>query len=372
MDAVDAHRDDGGPRGSIRGVPHDVALENRRLVPWVCVIVLAIVLTGLLIPMPFHGRLSSALGDLCHFPVFFVVTTTALWGWQRLLPYASMSPRHIWNRRIAIVERMWVRVCVAVVIATVFGVGMEYLQSHFSRSASWHDARANFLGCLCAGIVHASRWLWRFRGRTMYRRWGLALAVCGGLVASLRPASIVHDVWAVGGRFPLLAGFETEIEWTRWFPRHCEIVRSTRNVTEGRYAGEIRVGPLPDPAPEIAGVTLHRMGFDWSSMTRLRFDLWVDASTDYPPRFRIKVVDEVPALDREGGERLINHTEEFVLEPGRHREVTIDRKTLVDAGVDLRHVRFLDIHIVRPPGPAVYRIDHVRLELSDVSVKPES
>ena len=103
------------------------------------VIVLVAVL--LLTPLPVLGRLSTAIGDLVHAPMFAVLAFLTLWSWQ------AITPRTRWTGLIARTIVVWA-------VLSMFGLGMEFLQDRFGRSFSRHDVIANSLGCITAGLVH--------------------------------------------------------------------------------------------------------------------------------------------------------------------------------------------------------------------------
>ncbi|MEO1617822.1 MAG: hypothetical protein AAFV88_18360, partial [Planctomycetota bacterium] len=155
------------------------AFPVRRVVP-VAILVIAGVIFALLVPMPVHGRVATAIGDLAHAPLFGSLALAWLWTWGRLRPLdrhnvADGQPPQ--ERPVHQGRRLVFRgVCVWIVLST-FGVCMEVVQSGVGRSMSRHDAIANSLGIAAAIAAYVATWFWLHRRRRSAAVFFLAAAV---------------------------------------------------------------------------------------------------------------------------------------------------------------------------------------------------
>ena len=178
--------------------------------PWVkramiILVVLALVVTGLLMPVPLRGPQASPLADLAHAPIFatlvFVILLTILQirSGRPVQPEATepeaTEPE---ATRSGLFAETWKLVLIVVITLSLFGIGMEYVQRHFGRRGSWNDVLLNSAG-LVAGICL----FWGFASRRRQRHWWqvlalIALGVCFLAAASALPA---YELWLIYGGY---------------------------------------------------------------------------------------------------------------------------------------------------------------------------
>jgi len=158
-------------------------------------LVLALVVTGLLLPVPIRGPQASPLADLAHAPIFAALAFVIL---MVIRPAKSdelaESKPGLWVLWAATWKSVWMVICTL----SLFGIGMEYVQRHFGRRGSWSDVLLNTVG-LAAGICL----FWACISRRQERGWrSLVLGTAGCcflVVASSRP---VYELWLIyGGHF---------------------------------------------------------------------------------------------------------------------------------------------------------------------------
>lgn len=314
----------------------------RRIAIWVFAGVAA-VFAVLLVPIPFKGRISVAIGDLCHAPLFFAIATGALLALQAVWPLKDNSSKLI------------VRCLTLLVALAMFGALMEWLQHHFGRSASVHDAIANTLGASAATAWYLRR---RISSRAIAHSLG-ATACLLMLFAWYRPVLILHDVWKVRNEYPIICSFETELELTRWYLRGCRIELSDRDVTHGNHAAQIRFSDQQYPA-----ATLNDFPTDWSDAAAFELDVVLD--DEFPGEsvtLMVKVVDRIRETD---------HTDTFhttrTLFPGKRETIRVTRDEMLAGPVfhplDLPDLQYVDLGLIRPTAPAVIRVDHLRVTAS--------
>ena len=339
----------------------DPAALRRVMVLLPAVALVAVV--GLLAPFPHHGRIYGTLGDLCHAPLFMVVTAVLLWAVEQLWPTGR-------SNRGALFRRLIFRLSAAIALVFLGSIFMEVVQDLVGRSASWKDVRANAWGVTAGCVLHAG-WMWSRRQlavkppiaaqtsqKTGGRRWwifaGSVAAVCVAM-ASRRPLAVLRDIRAVSVDFPLLSSFESRDEFGRWYVRSGGRGMSERLVTHGQHGALVKVDPS-----ELGGLTLIEMQPDWSSMQRLVFDVEMDDEFAEPlNQFVVQIVDRV---DDAGLHRVLQFP--FTLEPGQRRRVVcpLDIRHQQNPAFAIDRVQYLDIHLIGAMRRCHHYIDHVRLE----------
>lgn len=342
------------------------ALTHRwRAVAIVCGSVAILSTIGLLTPLPYHGRISAATGNLCHTPMFGMVTLTFLWAWQRLQPYRECLP----SRRPRII--CW-RLSFAAVSILAASVTMEAIQEFVGRTASWHDIRSNGWGILAGGVLHLAFYSGEITAagakrsgrRDLITRpsrgamtWAILFALVCVVVSSVRPVGMLLDVYRVGSQFPLLGSFESSHEFGRWYLRGGFRKRSTRYVTDGKYSGRFRLVP-----GDVVGPTLIEMQQDWSSFDELVFDVTVDPKiADDEITLLVQICD---VQNDQRDDQTFRDARR--IKRGESAEIRIDCDA-IESGpknrkLDLTRIEFLDIQLYDTHRPTVIYLDNVRLE----------
>ena len=307
---------------------------------------LAFVLMLLLVPVPFHGRAATALGDFVHAPLFASLALGTLWIWQRLRPQES-------------VDLPWMRCLVVWLVLSVFGLVMEFVQGMMGRTAAWHDVQANSLGAAAAlGLVISFRCL--KRNQRMQAALATAFSVTLLILAWMHPFNILRDVMSMQSDFPLLASFETEAELTRWYCHSATVRRVVEGATEGDHA--LQVTYLPGGYPAITLVDMMR---DWSAATAIELDVMLDSEHDQPTVMLMLKVIDLPHQDQNMGA----FVKTLELRRGERTRVRLSRDELVagslEAGagdsLDLSQIVYLDVALVDAANAVVVTIDRLTL-----------
>mgnify|MGYP006115184715 CR=1 FL=1 len=154
----------------------------------VATVVLVLVVTALLMPVPIRGPQASPLADLAHAPVFAVLACLAL------LLLSHLAPQHSISDLVSLFSRTRFRVLSVAIGLTLFGIAMEYTQRFFGRSGEWGDVFLNSLG-LSAGIF----FFWALQSRRyalgkLFTSLCLVFVVGLLLFASARP---VLELWLI-------------------------------------------------------------------------------------------------------------------------------------------------------------------------------
>ncbi len=311
-------------------------------------LVFLLAVIGLVMPVPFQGRVAVAAGDLAHAPLFGGIALILLWLLERFRPVAALPFRE-WVGRSVLVF----------LILFAFGAGMELVQNVMGRHAAFHDAVANGLGILAAILCF---WAWQLSRRNAKSRWiPRSMFLAAGFLLAIAwwtPAVILWDVAKVRRDFPMLASFESEIELQRFFFRECRPRLTRRDATDQLYAMEITFAPTSYPA-----ATLFEMQPDWSAAEKLELDVVLDESySGESVEFMVKVVDSHHSDDHADTFR-----QSFRLKRGIPTHIEIDREELVNGPdtrpLDLSSIRYVDLLVLRPGETTKVRVDSLRLAL---------
>jgi len=293
----------------------------------------ALLVAGLMVPLPRAGRVMIPLGDLLHGPAFAVVGFLAIRFVVRRWP----------GKAAARAACVWLAV-------SGFGLLMEVVQELVGRQSSGSDAMANALGA-AAGVISGMATT-RAVGR---RRLGLALlAVLCLSAAALPPAGRLYDLWSQRWYLPLLSSFESWLDVQRWVANDSRMRPVDSLATEGRRSLCFDLDGRHYP-----GVSMIWGWRDWSQYDRLLLDLRLDAGS--PLSVVIKIEDDFSY--HQIGNRF---TRSYRLTPGRWQTISIDLQEVIDAPqhrqMQLDKIAYLQIFAPSPaPGRSVC-VDHVRLE----------
>jgi hypothetical protein len=293
---------------------------------------LAVVAGAMLIPV-YHGyREIGPLMDLCHAPVFGALAWLLRRGLAARLP-----------------NRPWAAWSLVVVAVGAFGLAMEGIQALTGRSASWHDGIADLLGA--AGAMGLSA-LWEARHWEL-KAGGVLLASAALAAASAIPIATLVDCRDQRRLPSILASFETPWEMTRWSVDEARYARSREHVMQGEWSLCLDLEPGVYPGASLIWPTR-----DWSGHEQVAFDVWLD--TFQPVALVVKVEDARH-----------NHTYEDRYErpvrlvPGQ-QTIRIRLDEVRDAPqqrlLNLRHVKVLQVFVVRPSSPIRLYLDNLRLE----------
>lgn len=313
--------------------------------------VLAVI--GLLVPLPFPGRVASSIGDMVHGPLFGGLTWAAIALAQRIWGPTSRG-------------RYALRCIGLGVVVFLFGLAMEWLQqSSTMRSGSSKDAIANGFGVMMAisvaiGLDRRSRFpsdvrtpriLWIFAGVFLAASWW-------------QPVAMLRDVRAVRADFPLLGSLESKVELKRWHFKNVGATLTKEDVTHGKRAME-----LVFRKSDHASATIIDMVHDWSAMDTLELDLALDADHVEPTAsIDVRVIEfarETESRKMEHWGASSDHT--ITLERGESKHVVIAASELVRPSdgqpIDLSKVHFFELQINDVAVVTTIRVDFIRLRL---------
>ena len=308
---------------------------------------LSLAVAALLVPIPFHGRGITAVGDLAHAPLFGGLTLGVLAVLNQL--------RSLRRASTPMAKR-----CLLVGIGVfVFGVLIEIVQTTLGRMGNMGDAINNGLGILSATLLY---WGWQLqRSRLDSRYLPRAFYITSGMLIAIawwNSVIIILDACSVHSDFPTLATFESKIQLSRFYSRECELSLSQLNVTEGNYSMEVANQATDHPA-----TTLIELQHDWSQLETLEVDATLDV--DYPGgdvELMIKVIDE-PRQNRHAD----TYRGQWTLEPGKTKHIQITREEIMQGPdvreMDLTRIKFVDLMLIDPAAPAKVRFDDLRLTL---------
>ncbi len=337
---------------------------------------IALTIGLLLMPIPKGGRLYSALGDLCHTPLFMGLTIGGLWLVEKARPAGANRGRLIWR-------------CIVIGIALfVFGVGMELVQRLAGRMAAVHDAVANGMGVtigVCIFMIWNRDVVWP--GNPSIKKQLLALAAIALAFAWWTPIRTLSDEWKQRKDFPVLAAFDSSIEVSRWnfrdsqgklAPAFGPVVTdelSSHSPDDSAKDPSVAASPAGDYALQVtfakphSSVTLVEMNPDWSPMQTLEFDLMLSPDGDQP---------QVPLLISVIDIHHTNYTTDLyqqvtTFQRGKPTHVSISRQMILDGPrdrqIDLTKIDYLTIGLANDSDhrdvPLRFYIDSVKLTLQD-------
>lgn len=311
-------------------------------------IVASVVVAGLLVPLP-HSRLFGAIGDMFHAPLFasiFVITYGLASVWFPV-GVGKSAP----------VQQVVIRCITVAVVLFVFGLTMEFVQSRFGRTASYHDAFSNGLG-LVAGVCLVLANHLRRLVPTNRRRPQWLWATAGFLIAVAwwEPITTIRDVRQMTTDFPLLGSFEENVELSRWFYNRTSGQLSDRDATLGDRSLEIVFSVAPHPA-----MTMTDFRHDWSMLKTIEVDATLDSEHPEPTAtMYLNVIDADTAPDYHDIFR-----KPFALARGVTQRLVITREDLSEPidgrQLDLSQVRLFEFQMLDPPMPTTVRVDFLRL-----------
>lgn len=193
-------------------------------------------------------------------------------------------------------------------------------------------------------------------GPTVSRRWAFlsgALAIAVVIVNCIPLTGFLVDEGRAYRNFPLLAGFESSLELTRW-GGDAEIALDTSRVSEGNSSARIDL-----TTRQYSGVSLRHFPGDWRGWNTLAFEV-------YNPGSRIelhyRVHDDLHQGDMQSYANRFNGT--VLLNPGWN-EILIPLAEIMHGPVgremDLSRIRGFGIFVMQQNERRVLFLDDVRL-----------
>jgi len=293
---------------------------------------------GLMTPLPFHGRLASALGDMTHAPVFALLALGC---------YLAV-------RRLGIAR--WSAGLLVWLLVAAFGLATEVAQSFVGRGDSWMDLLNDALGG-AAGVLIGMALEASSRAR---RTWGIVAGLAIISAAEIDAVTAVWDCIVQRRDMPLLASFEGWRELDRWWSGEAEMKRVESHATDGRHA--LKVDLFPGVYP---GVVLVEPPRDWSGYKTLAFDVEVEPDPSGDTRAApLELIVKIEDLAH-NGEYHDRFHRLLKLHPGRH-EIRIPLAQIAAAprgrAMDMQQIKMLQLFSIGLPRQRTFYLDHIRLE----------
>lgn len=282
-------------------------------------------------PGPYSSRAFSYGWGLGHLFSF------ALWGYLFL---QWRNPRPVW--------RMFVEF---LFLALLLGGATELLQAGFGREASWQDLGADLLGALlCAVFAPELKRQLPLRGVVLLR-----LLVLVPVVWIVVPfARVVVDDLVAGQQFPLLSGFETPFEVSRW-GGPCRRQVDSAQVYSGKASLRVDLDTR-----RYAGIALKHFPADWSGYRQLRLHIYNPQSEPFPFYFRIH--DQ--AHSASGNRYSDRFNTSFKIAPGWTRlEIDLEQVAEAPKGrrLDLTKVAGVNLFVAKLDEPFSFYLDEILL-----------
>lgn len=232
----------------------------------------AVIILLLLLVVPVDvdslSRLAKCIVDLLHFP---------LGALMMLLGYLLLPAK---------VSRA-MRLMLALVFVVVSLLCVEFIQGYTGREFSWIDMGYACLGALVSGYV--------IIGITYNGKGVCVVAFCSiclfVLVALFPVYRVLLDQHRIRASYPLLAGFESTFELSRWHADSCSLLQSEVYSTEGYYAGKI---VIDDEFEEYPGVFMDSLLTDWSKSYAVAFDAYWEPITPAKIWIRLDDLEQMP------------------------------------------------------------------------------
>lgn len=197
------------------------------------------------------------------------------WGAGHLLTFA------LWTYLYSLLRKSvsFGRLCGEALVLTVIIGGMtELIQSGIGREGTWQDLWADVVGCLFGLLFCVSA---HYTVRPLLLKL-LQLPVLILVAWSLWPtAKVVVDDLVARQQFPLLAGFETALEGSRWSGSARREV-SEEVASDGLFSLRIRLS-----TQRYSGLGLKDFPRDWSAFRALSLNVYNPDSEPLELHFRI-------------------------------------------------------------------------------------
>jgi VanZ family protein len=242
------------------------------------------------------------------------------------------------------------RIFAAFLASVVVGLSIELIQLNIDgRFFSWFDVVTDLSGGASALLWKTGR---KFPGfRSILRGFVLILIVLVNLVPV---ATALTDEYRSYKDFPLLAGFESEAELSRWAGGRVGLSRVSSPRLQGRYSAKMIL-----TTDEYSGVSLQYFPSDWSGRKGLAFNVFNSGQPislhyrvhDYLHQHNAQLYD-----DRFNGKTLLEYG---------WNEIVIPLTDIIEAPqgreMDVKKIRGFGIFVMKQTQPHILFLDNVRL-----------
>ncbi len=237
-------------------------------------------------------------------------------------------------------------------LSFVLGLSVEVVQLRIGRTFAWTDLANDMVGA-CIGLALVAGL--RFRGRHALAVSLYVLALCLTLY-ELRPlASAVVDDYLERKDFPVLAGFETPFELSRWKTNSTKVSLDHAVVRSG--SGAMKIDFLPAKYP---GVTLIDFPSNWQHYKHLRFSLYNPGSQ--PLYVVCKIYDAQHQAN--GYEYNDRFNKQLSIKPGWN-DIAVPLEEVMSSprtrSMDMTHIQSLAFFMIDLRVPTLLFLDGLRL-----------
>lgn len=280
-------------------------------------------------------------------------------------PYSARTFTHIWELGHLFSFALWTYlylrwrnaphtvwlVTEVLLFALVAGAATELLQSVLGREASWQDLGGDLLGSFL--ILFFSPLL----KEQVPLRFLLALRIFVLLLVVWVATPLVKvaaDDLVARQQFPLLSGFETSLEVSRWGGPCLRQLDSTQ-VYSGTTALRVDLDTR-----RYAGLALKHFPADWSGFRLLRFHIYNPRTVPFQFFFRIHDQQHKESDNRYSD----RYNTSFTVDPGwTALEVDLSQVAMAPKGrrLDLSKVAGMNIFVAKLPEPFSFYLDEVLL-----------
>ncbi|WP_139249394.1 hypothetical protein [Malonomonas rubra] len=296
----------------------------------------------------------SALSLLCLLLLFVggpgpysLRTFTFAWGLGHLLSFALWGYLYLLWRGAGSFRRLAGEV---LLLSLLLGGLTELLQAGFGREASWVDLGNDLLGAGTALVFSRQRFDWQPLSRLLLQT-AVVLLIGWQLIPF---AKVVADDVLAQQQFPLLSGFETRLEVSRWGGA-CRRQIDVSQAYSGARSLRVDLG-----TQRYAGLALKHFPADWSGYSRLRFHLYNPANEPFQFYFRIHD-QQHKASDNRYSDRF--NTEFTVPQGWNSLEIDLQEVAAApkDRQLDLAKVAGMNIFVGKLAEPFSFYLDEVIL-----------
>jgi len=203
-----------------------------------------------------------------------------IWDSGHLILFGLLSFSYF-SRPRAASRTLFYKIIFTTLVCLVAGTGIELIQlfthREFSRSDIVNDLIGGYLGLLTLLLINKQSSLKIKAVAFLF----LIIFIALGL---RNMGKHLTDEFVMRQQFPLLAGFETQLEMSRWDSNLTNIKRSTRFVKSGNYS--LKVDFLPGRYPNIS---LKHFKNNWSGYHKLTYSVYNPSLQSL--NFEMKVYD---------------------------------------------------------------------------------
>ncbi|WP_196140967.1 VanZ family protein [Aliikangiella sp. G2MR2-5] len=306
---------------------------------WIILVGILVLASLLFIGNPdyYDNRIIKEIWESGHFALFALLSIG-------LILFTPLQSKNFLIRFIAIT-----------VFCLIAGLGTELAQLAFGRSFELKDIFNDFVG----GYAGFCLMIPGDKTRKTSSVVAIILVFMLSLIGIRDLIFAVVDETRLPKEYPLLAGFESELELGRWDSKHATLSISDQHTTHG--SGSLKINWVPGDYPDV---TLNHFVHDWRDHKAIHFDLYLEGDESLDIVF--KVYDRLhPSSGYKFSDRF---NEEITLKPGiNHLSFDLEEvKTRPKSReVDLANIIAFSVFTIDLKKPKTLYLDSVRLSQFD-------